>query len=256
MSAPSRPGGTENAITSLPNDIDLSHIPTGEAYVDARQSRANRLRESRTTVIPFRTTVIFCALLASGALVLFLSGVGFAQGFSGYEAFVGVPNSAGTGKNDNLFAGWTDSAAIANGWQKPTQSNNQGGIAAGSVNYIGKPGFRRCVTICPAAPGINGDEWSWVSAGAVSGGHSGPVEGGFVVWPSSARKKVSGSGCPGGVAALEADIQDENGHVGVICGCLNDQLTIPPKIWGQIDIDGIGGDCSSFPDLSCSQTCP
>jgi hypothetical protein len=71
-------------------------------------------------------------------------------------------------------------------------------------------------------------------------------------------RKVSGSGCPAGVAALEANIEDENGDVWLICGCLNDQLTTlaPPKIWAQIDIAGIGGDCSSFPALSRSTTCP
>jgi hypothetical protein len=201
-------------------------------------------------------TRFFRAALAAAVLVLGASGVGFAQGFSGYEAFIGVHNSAGTGRNDNVFAGWTDDTTIANGWQKPTRSSNGGGLVAGSVNYIGKPGFRRCVAICPAAPGINGDEWSWVSAANAAGGHYGPVEGGFVVWPAGAGKKVSGSGCPAGVAAIEADIEDENGNPGVICGCLNDQLARPPKIWGQIDIAGVGGDCSSFPTLSCSKTCP
>ncbi len=53
-------------------------------------------------------TMLFRAALASGILLLLASGVAFAQGFSGYEAFAGIPNSAGTGKNDNLFAGWTD----------------------------------------------------------------------------------------------------------------------------------------------------
>jgi hypothetical protein len=201
-------------------------------------------------------TMLFRAALASGILLLIAGGVAFAQGFSGYEAFAGVPNSAGTGKNDNLFAGWTDTTAIANGWQSPPLSSNSGGIAAGSVNYIGKPGFRKCVAICPATPGTSGDEWSWVSAADATGGHYGPVEGGVVVWPAGAKKKVSGSGCPAGVAALAANIEDENGDIGLICGCLNDQLTTPPKIWAQIDIAGIGGDCSSFPALSCSKTCP
>jgi hypothetical protein len=166
-----------------------------------------------------------------GFLCWLVGGVAFAQGFSGYEAFAGVPNSARTGQNDNLFAGWTDTTAIANGWQGPPRSSNSGGLAAGSVNYIGKPGFRKCVTICPATPGTKGDEWSWVSAAGAEGGHYGPVEGGFVVWPSSVGRKVSGSGCPAGVAALEANIEDENGDVGLICGCLNDQLTTlaPPR---------------------------
>ena len=95
------------------------------------------------------------AALISGVLLLLLTGPGFALGFSGYEAFIGTPNSAGTGRNGNLFAGWTDSAPIASGWQRPTLASNEGGIVAGSVNYIGRPGFRRCATICPSTSGTN-----------------------------------------------------------------------------------------------------
>src|SRR5258708_33222579 len=104
-------------------------------------------------------TMLFRAALASGILLLLASGVAFAQGFSGYEAFAGVPNSAGTGKNDNLFAGWTDTTAIANGWQSPPLSTNGGGIAAGKVDYNGQPRFRQRVAILPPTPRTKGDGW-------------------------------------------------------------------------------------------------
>jgi hypothetical protein len=142
--------------------------------------------------------------------------------FSGFELFAGIKLDGVT--IGATFSGWTDTSTH---WVPFTKST--GGFVSGSINYSGKPGFGNSVEIF-------GGRWSWFEADERTI-HSGPVSSGSVQWPTGSGSQVPGSDCGNGIAVFTADVADAaSGATGTITGCLNDQLTFPPKIWGDIDL--------------------
>ncbi|MBV8451400.1 MAG: hypothetical protein JOZ29_03905 [Deltaproteobacteria bacterium] len=147
--------------------------------------------------------------------------------FSGFELFAGIKLDGVT--IGATFSGWTDA---------PTQeiwvpfSHSTGGFVSGSINYSGSPGFGRSVRIF-------GGRWSWLEADDHTI-HSGPVLSGIVKWPPNGQTDLGnmfGVNCGDGVATFEANVRDTSSQTsGTISGCLNDQLTFPPKIWGDINL--------------------
>ncbi len=143
--------------------------------------------------------------------------------FSGFELFPGIRLDGVT--IGATFSGWTD-APGSEIWVPFSQST--GGFVSGSINYSGSPGFGKTVTII-------GGSWSWLEADEHTV-HSGPVLSGEVEWPTNAGTDlgvVFGVDCGDGVATFAATVRDKSSRTtGTISGCLNDQLTFPPKIWG------------------------
>ncbi len=108
-------------------------------------------------------------------------------------------------------------------------SQTTGGFVTGSVNYTGRAGFSKTVTIV-------GGQWSWLEADEHTT-HSGPINGGTFTWPVNKNTAISGEGCGHGVAFFNASVFDKTSNTsGTFSGCLNDQLTFPPKIWGDLTL--------------------
>jgi hypothetical protein len=150
--------------------------------------------------------------------------------FSGFELFTGIKlNSVTIGAT---FSGWTDSG-MREIWVPFSQST--GGFVSGSINYTGSPGFHRSVTIV-------GGQWSWLEADNHTV-HSGLVLSGKVKWPPNAQTDVGavfGVDCGDGVATFIANVRDASTRAsGTISGCLDDQLTFPPKIWGDVNLPSV-----------------
>jgi hypothetical protein len=151
--------------------------------------------------------------------------------FSGFELFPGVRLDGVT--IGATFSGWTDAPA---GFSWAPFGQSTGGFVSGSINYSGQPGFGHTVTIF-------GGNWSWLEADEHTL-HSGRVKSGTVVWPTSAGATNLDSPAPRfevvcgpGVAHFAANVLDRSSNTtGTISGCLNDQLTFPPKIWGNLDL--------------------
>jgi len=171
-------------------------------------------------------------LLVSAIIALLLSSVAsvaWAEGslFSGFELFPGI-------KLDGItigatFSGWTQTPGPEQ-WVPFTSST--GGFVSGSVNYAGSPGFGHSVNII-------GGKWAWLEADDHTI-HSGPVlsvlngVSSAVTWPANAQTDL---GCGPGIATFYANVGDGLSHtIGAISGCLNDQLTFPPKIWGIVNL--------------------
>jgi len=169
-------------------------------------------------------------LFVSVILILLSIGPSFAWAegsfFSGFELFPGITFDGVT--VGATFSGWTDSPGSEN-WVPFSEST--GGFVGGSINYSGQPGFGRSV-------GIIGGNWSWLEADDHTV-HSGPVLRGMVEWPTSAGTdlgEVFEVDCGSGVATFTAAVRTRSNRPGTISGCLNDQLTFPPKIWGDVEI--------------------
>jgi hypothetical protein len=144
--------------------------------------------------------------------------------FSGFELFPGIRLDGVT--IGATFSGWTDAPAEEI-WVPFSEST--GGFVSRSINYKGSPGFGRTVTII-------GGSWSWLEADEHTV-HSGPVLSGNVTWLADAQSAVLGVDCGDGVATFTAKVRDTSSKTtGTISGCLNDQLTFPPKIWGDVDL--------------------
>lgn len=147
--------------------------------------------------------------------------------FSGFELFTGVKLDGVT--VGASFSGWTQ-ASGSEVWVPFSQST--GGFVSGSINYTGRPGFGRNVTII-------GGRWSWLESDDHTT-HSGPVLSGLVRWPANAGTdlgNVFGVDCGNGVATFNANIWDTSSNTGgTISGCLNDQLVFPPRIWGDVNL--------------------
>jgi hypothetical protein len=151
--------------------------------------------------------------------------------FSGFELFPGLRLDGVT--IGATFSGWTDAPAELS-WVPFRETT--GGFVSGSINYSGQPGFGHSVSIF-------GGNWSWLEADDHTI-HSGPVKSGAVLWPTSAASTNLDSPtarfgvvCGPGVAHFTASVRDASSNtIGTIDGCLNDQLTFPPKIWGDVDL--------------------
>lgn len=147
--------------------------------------------------------------------------------FSGFELFPGIKLDGVT--IGATFSGWTD--APGQGIWVPF-SQNTGGFVSGSINYSGSPGFGRSVTIV-------GGRWSWLEADDHTT-HSGPVLSGEVEWPLNSTTDLGarfGVDCGNGIATFTANVRDTiSKTTGTISGCLNDKLSFPPKIWGDVDL--------------------
>ncbi len=117
--------------------------------------------------------------------------------FSGFELFAGIRIDGAT--IGATFSGWTDDSTQ---WVPFRQST--GGFVSGSINYIGRPGFGKTVTIV-------GGKWTWLEADDHTT-HSGPVLSGTVQWPANAASSLSANCGPG--------------------------VVFPPKIWGLLDLPG------------------
>lgn len=173
------------------------------------------------------------------ALTFTLAGTVWADssGFSGYEFFPGVSiNGLTVGAS---FFGWTnlsqslgtDCGTLAYGNWLPYRDNS-GGFVTGSINYAGKPGFGHMVV-------ISGGAWSWLKPNGVY--LRGRVLDGTVTWPDAADTNYFGAtalGCGCGVAEFSAEVALGRRHTpaGSFEGCLDDQLSFPPKIWGIVTI--------------------
>ena len=162
-------------------------------------------------------------------LLLVAPNFAWAEGtlFSGFELFPGIRLDGVT--IGATFSGWTHAPDEGEVWVPFSKST--GGFVSGSINYAGSPGFGNSVTII-------GGNWSWLEADDHTV-HSGPVLRGVVEWPTSAGTdlgEVFGVDCGNGVAIFTATVRTRGHRAGTISGCLNDQLTFPPKIWGDVEI--------------------
>jgi len=171
------------------------------------------------------TSVIVAGLLSVAPSFAWAEG----SLFSGFELFPGIRFDGVT--IGATFSGWTDAPAELS-WVSFREST--GGFVSGSINYSGQPGFGHSVTIF-------GGNWSWLEADEHTT-HSGPVKSGSVVWPTNAGATLDSPAlfdvvCGPGVAHFNASVLDRSSNTsGAIAGCLNDQLTFPPKIWGDVDL--------------------
>ena len=160
-------------------------------------------------------------------LLLITPTFAWAEGslFSGFELFPGIKLDGVT--IGATFSGWTEVPGDEI-WVPFSQST--GGFVSGSINYSGSPGFGRRVTII-------GGSWTWLESDDHTI-HRGPVFSGIVEWPANAETdlgNIFGVDCGRGVAAFNANVRDRTTRIGgTISGCLNDQLTFPPKIWGHV----------------------
>lgn len=168
--------------------------------------------------------------IAAAVIVLALALAGPASAdsshFSGYEFFPGV--SLGNLTFGASFFGWTDNGSTTSHGDWLPYSDRTGGFVTGSIDYTGKPGYGHTVTIV-------GGTWSWREADGTT--LRGRVLDGTVEWPSGTTSSVGG--CPDGVATFTADVAlgFRRSSAGRFTGCLDDQLSFPPKIWGVVEIN-------------------
>jgi hypothetical protein len=182
-------------------------------------------------------------IAAVAVLVLGLTGRASATQslFSGYEIFPGVGVFGIT--LGATFSGWTYNCPsegdcqppLFGGWF-PFTSNSEQGLVSGSVNYKGTPGFpKNCTGVgCTNTVDVIGGKWSWNEKTDLV--LSGRVLSGKVTWPGGSATNI-GCGDGGATFIINVALGNSVDSAGNFQGCLNDQSPLPPKIWGEVDVD-------------------
>jgi hypothetical protein len=175
-------------------------------------------------VLPTKRGTRLLGLVVVTALVLLNTGSVFADvstiNVSGYETFPGLPCKI-DGEDSWCavsFHGWFGGGgAVPGGWVSYTGQ----GVVVVRVNYTGQPDFGSTVT-------ITGGTWRLADHNSL---YRGTISSGTVSWPMPAKD----IGCGAGIATVEANLADS--EFSQFVGCLHDfaaddQVVIPPKIWG------------------------
>jgi hypothetical protein len=178
-----------------------------------------------------RITVFLSAVLAAALL----GGIARADtsDFSGYEIFAGIKVFGTT--VGATFTGWTNNPqTLPVNACSPTEFgawvpfvDNTRGLVSGSINYVGTAGFGNKVNVI-------GGKWSWTETdGTKLAGNV--LSGGIVTWPTDSGTNI-GCGCGVAVFNIPVAVGQSHNPSGSFAGCLDDQLSFPPKIWGVVNV--------------------